>query len=76
MNNDLYESVAHSSSTSVAFTADGMATVCTCDQDLIAILLEAENMYPEVEELSYEDGVLVVRMPKDWLVIGPEEEDD
>ena len=72
MNNDLYESVAHSSSTSVAFTADGMATVCTCDQDLMAILLEAENLYSEVEEVSCEDGVLVVRMPRELLHIGPE----
>ena len=72
MNNDLYESVAHSSSTSVAFTADGMATVCTCDQDLMAILFELEEMYPEVEEVSCEDGVLVVRMPRELLHIGPE----
>ena len=72
MNNDLYESVAHSSSTSVTFTADGMATVCTCDQDLIAILFELEEMYPEVEEVSCEDGVLVVRMPRELLHIEPE----
>lgn len=65
-------SALEETSTSVTFTADGMATVCTCDQDLIAILLEAENMYPEVEELSCEDGVLVVRIPRELLHIGPE----
>ena len=72
-----YQSVMNKPSTIIRLTdSSEELTMYTSEEDTMSSLFELEAMYPEVEELSCEDGVLVVRMPKDWLVIGPEEEDD
>ena len=77
MNDLLVKKIAKIPTTVAEYTDNCEAVIVyTSEEEMKIKLCEVEARYPETEVLFWENGVLVVKMPRDILIIGPEGNDD